>query len=110
MGWTNMRRETHRGNSSRRSTGLPSILAGGGWLRLWRIESSEARFSCVFDEFGSRVAIELALNVRAVRFGRAQTDVAQPGDVGVRVTEHEQEEHVLLPGREFERRSLRQHE
>ena len=77
---------------------------------LWRTESSEAGFSRVLDEFGSRVAIELALNMRAVRFGCAQADIAQSGNVDVRVTEHEQEEHVLLPGRECERRSLRQRE
>ena len=114
------------------ATKLRSILAGSGregppdrttrfrsgrsWsgvvVVLWRTESSEAGFSRVLDQFGSRVAIELALNVRAVRFGCAQADIAQSGDVDVRVTEHEQQEHVLLPGRECERlsRSLRQRE
>jgi hypothetical protein len=71
------------------------------------MESNEADVTRVLDEFGSRMAIELALNVRAVRFGCAQADIAQPGDIDVRVTDHQQKEYVLLPRRECKHRLSR---
>ena len=69
------------------------------WTKL-----NESGFSCVLDEFGSGMTPELGLYVCAVRFGGADADVAQSGDVGVRVAEHEQPQHLFLLRRESERR------
>jgi hypothetical protein len=73
-------------------------------VMLLRTEVNEPVFSCVLDELGSGVEAQLALNVRAVRFGGAQADVAQWGDVGVRVAEHEQPQHPFLLRRKSVRR------
>jgi hypothetical protein len=60
-----------------------------------RLDLNETGFPCVLDKSDSRVAIELALNVCAVRFSSPQADVTQLGDVGsVRQTGARDEWHT----------------
>ncbi len=74
--------------------GLPVDDAPIGRRRALLVESQQARVEREAHELGARVAVELLVDVRAMRLDRAQARTDELRDLGIRVPEREQSQHI----------------